>query len=183
MFESLTLHPDTGFLPMTLPVVSIGSHAEVEAQFDNFEMGYAAGQLDAEGRFATERQAFLHLIANIEALQPEPSEELGHLIAETVAALTAQIVGQVAVDLDTLHVRATEAANLIRDCDAARVMRLHPDDIALLADVSLPLSLEPDAGLDRGSVRIDCSSGWIETGTSHYLHTLRTQLGLAEVNS
>jgi flagellar assembly protein FliH len=182
-FECLTLHPETGFLPMTLPALSIASDAEVEAQPDDFEMGYAAGQLEAEARFATERLKFGRLIASIEALQPEPSEELGLLIAETVASLTAQIVGPAAVDPEGLLVRATEAANLVSECDAARVMRLHPDDIALLADASLPLSVEPDAGLDRGSVRIDCSAGWIETGTSHFLQMLRVQLGLGEVSS
>ena len=40
------------------------------------------------------------------------------------------------------------------------------------------LSIVGDPSLSRGDIRIDCSAGWIEHGTSLYLDALRSELGL-----
>jgi flagellar assembly protein FliH len=141
-----------------------------------FERGFKA----AEKNFVVERLELQKLIAASAALQPEPSEELAVLIAETVSGLVAKIVGNVAIDRDWLADRARNAAALVSECDNARTIFVHPDDMIHLKGSELPLPIKADRDALRGSIRIDCSSGWIESGTALYLDALRVELGLQE---
>jgi flagellar assembly protein FliH len=145
---------------------------------DPYERGLADGQALAEAIFAVERAQLKALIKAAEAFQPEPSEELAQLIAEAVYSLVRQIVNNAPVDGEWLKQAALDAANSISDCDAARTAWLHPEDVALLADTQLPLTLMGDTTVPRGSIRIDCSAGWIEHGRSIYLDALRSALAL-----
>lgn len=141
-----------------------------------WDEGYLAAKAEADA----DHRALLTMIAAAEAFQPEPSEELAALIAETVLRLVTEIVGAVEIDHETLLKRAKRAAALISDTDAARTMWVHPDDVEVLQDSGLSLSIMADPAADRGSIRIDCSPGWIEHGTSLYLDALRSGLGLKE---
>jgi flagellar assembly protein FliH len=145
---------------------------------ESWEDGYRRGKAEAEA----ENHALLQMLSSADALQPEPSDELAALIAETVIGLVTQIVGTVEIDRKTLIERAHKAADLISECDNARSMWVHPDDLALLRNCDLDLSLIPDHSALRGSIRIDCSPGWIEHGTSFYLEALRAELGLKETD-
>ncbi len=57
---------------------------------------------------------------------------------------------------------------------------VNPDDVALLDGFETTLTIVGDPSLPRGDLRIDCSAGWIEHGTSLYLDALRSELGLSE---
>lgn len=147
---------------------------------DIFAIGYDAGMKAAAAGFAPERAALQALVATAAALQPEPSDELAVLIAETVEVLVTKIVGAVTLDRAALAERAQRAAALVGDCDNARTMWVNPEDVALLEDAGLPLTLCADSMAARGSIRIDCSAGWIEAGTALYLDALRVELGLKD---
>ena len=136
--------------------------------------GHAVGLATA----AAEKQQLLGLIASAEAIRNEPSEELAQLIAETVDGLVRRILGEVALDRDMLRRRAAACAALIVEADGARTMWLHPDDKMLLGEAPLGLALRDDPAAERGSIRIDCSAGWIEHGTALHLDALRAELGL-----
>lgn len=144
---------------------------------DPFARGLAEGQRVAEAAFVAERHQLLALLANAEALQDEPSEELAQLIARTVERLVNQIVADAPIDADWLQAQAQTAAALVADADRARTLWVHPDDAALLTDCPLPLALESDAAMMRGTVRIETSSGWIEHGRAVYLDELHAALG------
>ncbi len=175
---------DNGFSPLFAPAVEMADaddkvHTEPPTPAeDPYARGVSDGQDMAHALFASEREGLLKLIGSAEALQPEPSDELAVLIGESVATLVTQIVGDVAIDRTILETRARQAAAIIAECDAARTMWLHPDDADLLRDASLPLEIGADPEAERGSIRIDCSSGWIEHGTALYLERLRMELGL-----
>jgi flagellar assembly protein FliH len=145
---------------------------------DPYARGIADGQALAETVFAVERQQLLALIAAAKVLQPEPSEELAQLIAEAVYGLVGQIVADAPVSREWLEQAARKAADAISEADAARTAWLHPDDVALLAGAELPLTLMADPAATRGSIRIDCSAGWVEHGRSNYLDALRGALAL-----
>jgi flagellar assembly protein FliH len=176
---------DGGFRPMTstpssaasAPPAAAALAVDVLAEPDRYDTGYQVGLREAAAAFAAERAALQRLMTSAAALQSEPSDELAALIGETVLHLVNQIVGEVAVDPDRLAGRARRAAALISECDDARTMSVHPDDLALLDGAHIPLPLVADAGLPRGSIRIGCSAGWIEAGTALYLDTLRAELG------
>lgn len=147
-----------------------------------YQRGDAAGLAVAHQEMAVERTRLLALVASAEALRNEPSEELAQLIAETVERLVTQIIGEVPIDGPQLRRRAEAAARLIGDCDAARTLWLHPDDMALIEQAPMGLTLMADPKADPGSIRIDCSAGWIEHGTALYLDALRAELGLKGID-
>jgi len=157
-----------------------GVAGEHPATADRYTQGFDDGRRATEEAFSSERAALLSLIEKANALQPEPSEELATLIGETVYRLVTDIVGEVEIDRDCLTRRATAAAGLVAECDSARTLCVNPDDLPLLEGLDTVLTLAGDASLSRGDIRIDCSVGWIEHGTSLYLDALRSELGLTE---
>jgi len=192
---------ETGFAPVTLAdamarnsvfrPTSFGSSAYAapvaqdapdELDLDDpFARGLAEGQRIAEAAFVAERHQLLALLANAEALQDEPSEELAQLIAETVERLVRQIVAAAPIDADWLQAQAETAAAMVADADKARSLWVHPDDAALLADCRLTLAIESDPAMMRGTIRLETSSGWIEHGRAVYLDELRAALGTGDV--
>lgn len=177
---------DQGFTPQPHLTAQqtgfVGSHADTQVEtetIDPFQCGVAEGRLLAAAEFALERRKLQALLSSADALQPEPSDELAVLIGEAVEMLVRQIVGDVAIDAELLTKRAQQAASLVAECDAARTMWVHPDDLDLLDPDVLAIPLKADPAAERGSIRIDCSAGWIEHGTALYLDQLRIDLGLA----
>ncbi len=150
--------------------------ASLNQAAETFEQGYAkgfvAGCEQAATDFAAERVRLQQLVARSAALQPEPSDELAALIVEAVASLAGKAVGQAPIDKNWLTARAHEAAAIIAECDAARTIWVHPDDAPFLADASLALEVHTDATMLPGSIRIACSSGWIEHGRSLFLEQI-----------
>ncbi|HTI31301.1 MAG TPA: FliH/SctL family protein, partial [Sphingomonas sp.] len=145
---------------------------------DDFSAGFAEGQRLAQELFGQERTALQALIANAEALQSEPSEELAVLIANAVERLVTQITGQIVPDKAWLETQVARAVELIQETDAQRRLRLHPDDAALLADADPGCAIVPDEALQRGEIRVECSTGWVEQGVPMNLARLRTELSV-----
>ena len=147
---------------------------------DPYALGLADGQELAAAVFAEERLHLRALLNEVESLQTAPSEELAQLIGETVFRLVRQIVEAAPVDADWLKAQAQKAVNVIAECDSARTAWLHPDDIALIDTATFPRPVMADPAAERGSVRIDCSAGWVEHGRSNYLDALRVALSLED---
>lgn len=159
---------------------SAAASAAPVVEIDAFARGFDEGQRAATAIFDGELAALRKCLAAAEAMQPEASDELAALIAMTVDHLVGQIVGEAAIDRDTLAARARGAAEIIAATDGARTIRVSPEDMELLEGVELPLALLADPALERGDIRIDCSGGWIEDGNALYLDALRAELGLPE---
>lgn len=153
---------------------------EVKAD-DPFALGLAEGQRVAEAAFAVEREQLLALLANTEALQDEPSEELAQLIAETVERLVRQIVDSAAIDAAWLQAQAETAAAMVAEADKARTLWVNPADAVLLMDAPIALPIEADPSMARGTIRIETSAGWIEHGRAVYLNELRAALGSEDI--
>ena len=180
--------PKSGFVPgnfARIDNVTSNKNAPINGErptaADRYDLGFADGSREAQDIFEVERAALQRLVESVGALQPESSEELAMLIGETVYRLVTDIVGKVPIDTDCLSLRASAAAALIAECDNARTLCVNPEDVPLLEGLRTSLKIEGDASLARGDVRIDCSAGWIEHGTSLYLDALRCELGLMDV--
>jgi flagellar assembly protein FliH len=143
---------------------------------DGFAQGFEEGRRTVQLEFADERAALARLTESLDVLRPEPTTALAALLAETVERLVRQIVGRVEVDAILLANRAGEAAALIGEELEPSKLFVHPDDIPLLAPAHIPVELAPDATLARGSVKLECASGWIEDGPSVRLDRLRAAL-------
>ncbi|MFN3388276.1 MAG: FliH/SctL family protein [Allosphingosinicella sp.] len=148
--------------------------ARIEAEA--FALGYEAGREAAEQDFAAEREAVASLARSLEALRPLPEQQLALLLAETVDRLVRQLVGEVGVDPVLLLSRAKNAAAMLGAEAAAAKMRLHPEDVLLLAEAGLPVPLEADPALERGAIRIETATGWIEDSPAIRLERLRAEL-------
>lgn len=148
--------------------------ARVEAEA--FALGYEAGREAAEQELAAEREAVAALAQSLDALRPLPPQQLALLLAETVDRLVRQLVGEVGVDPVLLLSRARAAAAVLGGEAAAAKMRLHPEDVPLLADAALPVAIEADDTLERGAIRIETATGWIEDSPAIRLERLRAEL-------
>lgn len=150
---------------------------------DALARAFEEGRRSAELVLAGEQAALAGLARSLEALRPEPAAALAALLAETVDRLVRQIVGSVPVDCDLLASRARDAAALVGEELEPSTLYVHPDDLPLLASASLPVALAGDPALARGSVKLECASGWVEDGPAVRLERLRIALdrmGLGE---
>ena len=143
-----------------------------EAMAQGFSAGIEAGRREAD----KEREALRALAAGLEHLRPEPTQGLGAMIAATVERLLKDVVGEVAVDLDTLLARANVAAAMIGEETRPSILKLNPEDLKRLAGVELPVAAAPDATLAPGSLRLETSAGSIEDGPAVRLDRLKLVL-------
>ena len=174
-------HVHSGFRPMHREyAVAANSITPQTAPGDSYARGLDDGQELAATTFAGEKSQLLALLNAAEKLQSEPSEELAQLIGETVFRLVQQIIENAPVDADWLHEQAQKAVNVISECDSARTAWLHPEDVVLIDTATFPLPVMADPAAERGSIRIDCSAGWVEHGRSNYLDALRAALSLED---
>jgi flagellar assembly protein FliH len=157
-------------------------HSSADLQAAAFAQGFEEGGQAVEEMVAQERASIVALAASLEVLKPQPSQALAMLLSETVERLVRQIMGTVEIDRDTLIDRAQQAAELIGEEAGPMRMRLHPDDLALLADAALDTPLLADHHLPRGTIRLETDEGWIEDGPEARLERLRAaldQMGIA----
>ena len=174
-------HVHSAFRPMHREcAVAADTIATPKALDDPYARGLADGQEIAATALAEEKFQLRALLNAAENLQAEPSEELAQLIGETVFRLVRQIIETAPVDADWLQAQAQKAADTIAECDAARTVWLHPDDVALIDKATFALPVMADPAAQRGSIRIECSAGWVEHGRSNYLDALRVALSLEE---
>jgi flagellar assembly protein FliH len=174
-------HAHSSFRPMHRDYAASDSTVVAPKSIDDpYERRLADGQELAAAAFADERAQLCALLNAAENLQAEPSEELAQLIGDTVFRLVRQIIEAAPVDADWLQAQAQKAADVISECDAARTAWLHPDDAAIIDTATFPLSVIVDPAAERGTIRIDCSAGWVEHGRSNYLDALRVALSLEE---
>jgi flagellar assembly protein FliH len=143
---------------------------------DPYARGLADGQQIAEAAFSIERKRLQALLASADALRPEDNAEIGFLLDNIVRTVVAKIIGDLPIDAPFLQQQITAATLVLTEADENRTLRLHPEDLALLAGVDLPLASGPDPQLARGAVRIECSDGWIEHGPSFALDRLNQAL-------
>lgn len=135
--------------------------------------GYAEGTATAEAvarALAGEHAAALGRIELAFArLDVTQEEALRRRLHETVTALCEAAIAPLALDPEALARRATRAAAMLARADDQRLLRLHPLDLALIAE-RLPegLVVEPDPALERGALRMETQNGGIEDGPGQW---------------
>jgi flagellar assembly protein FliH len=138
-----------------------------------WEQGYAAGLAEAEATARSLADADGAARTRIELalarLDGELSEALRQKLFATVEALCEAAIAPFALDQEALIARVARAADLLARADDDKRLRLHPDDLALVAG-RLPegLPVEPDPALERGALRFETASGGVEDGPAHW---------------
>ena len=135
--------------------------------------GYAEGSATAEVQAQALAEQLAAALGKIELafarLDTAQEEALRQRLHETVTALCESAIAPLALDPEALARRVARAAAMLARADDQRLLRLHPLDLALIAE-RLPegLAVEPDPALERGSLRMETQSGGIEDGPGRW---------------
>lgn len=134
-----------------------------------FAEGYTAGVIEAQAQANERAQADAAardgLSLAFSKLDRELEEELRQRLRDTVAALCESAIAPLALDQDALLRRVERAVSLLARADDERVVRLHPDDIALLSErFAADWQVVPDPTLVRGALRVETANGGVEDG-------------------
>ena len=160
-----------------------GGHAT--PAFDPIADAYGRGY--ADGAQATTEQADVaagatHAArAQIETalaqMDANEADRFVQRLKETVLALCETVLAEAALAPEAVARRVAIAAAMFSRASDERVIRLHPEDLALVQG-RLPDAwhCEPDATLERGAVRVETTSGGVEDGPTHWRLALEEAL-------
>ena len=148
-----------------------------------WDEGFAAGtaqaqaQTDAEALAAGQAAACARIELALARCNTEQTEVLRQRLFAAVEALCEASLAPLRLDQDAFAARVHRAAAMLARADDERVLRLHPDDIALVAD-RLPERLEvrPDPTLERGALRLETDNGGVEDGPAHWRRAIAEAL-------
>ena len=148
-----------------------------------FAEGYAKGSQDAAAlaeQHAREADAARSRIESaFERLADEQNVELERRLRETILTLCEHTLAPLTTDPDALTRRISNALSLLRRSEDERVVRLHPDDLALVANrLSESIKVEPDAAMARGQLLVETADGGLEDGPDQWRRVLSEALGL-----
>lgn len=124
------------------------------------EAGLAAQDADAT------RERFAFSFARLDGALAEALRQRLH---ETVVALCEETLRPLALDPAALALRIERAVAMFARADDERVIRLHPDDHAVVASL-LPgdWAFAADPALARGALRVETQSGGVEDGPEQW---------------
>lgn len=146
------------------------------ARSAGFDEGYAAAlaaQQDAAARDAA-------LVAGIGAALSSGAMDrtmVAQQLRRTVLSLVTRIVGEAGVSAELLAARVEAATDCLADTSESAMLRVHPDDVALLAG-RLPTTVFPvgDAAVARGSFVMEAASTIVEDGPAMWLERLEAAI-------
>lgn len=146
-----------------------------------FAEGFNAGAAEAQAAAARQAQidaeARERLGLSFARLDKELADELRLRLRDTVAALCEAAIAPLALDKDMLLSRIEKAVSMLARADDDRVIRLHPDDMAMISDRLLAeWEVQPDPSLERGALRVETSNGGVEDGPEHWRRAIAEAL-------
>ncbi|ODP37625.1 FliH/SctL family protein [Sphingomonas turrisvirgatae] len=141
------------------------------------EAGYAEGFAAARAEADTAAQAHAALLQQVsDALASgahfDRERMAGHL-RQTVLHLVTRMIGEAGVAPDVLAGRIEAATDMLADSAESAILRLHPDDVALV-EGKLPKTVFPiaDPAVQRGGFLIESASTIVEDGPDLWLEQL-----------
>jgi len=144
---------------------------------EGYDHGRTEAEAEAQARAAEDEAARARIELSLARLDAELAEQLRQKLYATVETLCEAAVAPFALDPAALAARVERAAAMLARADDARLLRLHPDDLPLVA-ARLPegLELQPDPALERGALRIESTAGGVEDGPSHWRRAIAEAL-------
>ncbi|MBY0301998.1 MULTISPECIES: FliH/SctL family protein [Sphingomonas] len=143
------------------------------ARAEGYEDGVAAATLAAREDMERDRAMMTALAAELKAGGAIDRAALADALRRTVLALVGKLVGENGVSGELLAARIAAASDLLADAHESAMLRVHPDDVALL-DGLLPDTIFPvgDAAIARGSFVLEAASTIVEDGPALWLDQL-----------
>ena len=135
--------------------------------------GYLAGAAQARAEAVElariEAGARESLALSFSRLDRDLAEELRQRLHDTVAQLCETALAPLALDETSLLRRIERSLALFARADDERVIRLHPDDLALVSPrLANDWQVVPDPALERGALRVEAGNGGVEDGPAQW---------------
>jgi flagellar assembly protein FliH len=154
------------------------------ARGQGYAEGHAEGYAQAEHE-AQEREAAWHDFAfAFDRINGQCAELLRQRLMATVVALCEATLAPMALDHDALARRVERAVAMFSRADDERVIRLNPDDLAMVKPL-LPAewTFAPDPMLEPGALRVEAHSrgmdgGGVEDGPAQWRRAIAEALDL-----
>ncbi len=165
-------NPTEGWDPLD-PSLDQGPDAFAAAHEAGYAEGLAAARAAVDDAGERDRALLGGLLDRLAAGQPIDREAIAGQLRQTVLLLVGKLVGEVGVSPELLAGRVERAADHLADAAESALLRVHPDDVALL-EGRLPRNLFAvgDAGVARGSFVLESASTVVEDGPALWLEQL-----------
>lgn len=142
---------------------------ETDPVSDAFMKGYTQGLEAAREELAVagaaDAAARDRLALSFARIDDALEEQLRLRLRDTVAALCEAAIAPLAIDEDMLMRRIAKAAAMLARADDDRVIRVHPQDLDLLAPrLRADWDVQGDPTLERGAIRVEGTNGGVEDG-------------------
>lgn len=143
-----------------------------------YERGLADARAAAEQQRAAETAAREGLALAFARLDAEALLALRQRLADTVAALCAEVIEPALIDRAALAERCTALASQLGESARTCALHLHPDDVPLLAPATAEAwSIRPDPDLPRGTLRLEGPDGVLADGPDEWRRLIAGALG------
>lgn len=144
---------------------------------EGFNAGAAEAQAAAARQAQIDAQAHEALGLSFARLDKNLAEELRLRLRDTVAALCETAIAPLALDDEMLMRRIEKAVSMLARADDDRVIRLNPDDLAMVSERLLAeWQVQPDPSLERGALRVETSNGGVEDGPEQWRRAIAEAL-------
>lgn len=136
---------------------------------EGFAVGAQQARVEAAEQAGIEGEAREALTLAFTRLDAELAEILRQRLHDTVAALCETALAPLALDETALMRRIERAVTMFARADDERVIRLNPEDLALVsAQFRDDWQVVPDPALERGALRVESDSGGVEDGPAQW---------------
>jgi flagellar assembly protein FliH len=140
---------------------------------EGFNLAAEQVRAELEAAHAAEAAAREALSLSLTRLDADMAEMLRQRLTDTVMALCEATLVPYAHDEKVLAQRVERAVAMFSRAEDERVIRLHPDDLALVTDqLKAEWKVVPDPALERGSIRVESQSGGVEDGPAQWRRAL-----------
>ena len=138
--------------------------------------GLAAATAATQGNAARDQALLVTLAAALNTDRVD-RDRVAMQLRQTVLLLVGKLVGEIGVSPELLAGRIEAATDLLADSAEAALLRLHPEDVALV-DGKLPKSIfaAGDASVARGSFVLESASTIVEDGPAMWLDQLASAI-------
>lgn len=148
-----------------------------KARAEAFAEGIAHARALAQADLERDAALLAKLGAALRSGDGLDRDALAARLRATVLTLVTRIVGEVGIAPELLATRVRAAADMLADGAQSAVLRLHPEDVALVRP-HLPATIFPvaDAAVARGGFALDSAATLVEDGPDAWLDQLHAAL-------
>lgn len=143
------------------------------ARAAGYAEGIAAARAEADAAAGRDHELLARLGHALRSDARIDRDRIARQLRQTVLFLVSRLVGEIGVAPGLLGERIDSAIEMLADSAESTLLRVHPDDVALLAD-KLPTTVFAvgDAALARGSFVLESASTIVEDSPELWLEQL-----------